>query len=467
MILARGGTILNMKTTFSARLNPVLVMLLSSCGSQGMNAHGIGSGGVGGVGGTNSLLIQGGGSGATTQPGPRGGAGGTGGTITSTVRGGSGGQSTVCAKIECNADFPCYYNGYDKPKCVVGDPNSAAIGEDVGCEEVCGTPCCSGSSCKTTTSPCPTGTVCAYPNANSTAECVSTSRACGGFLGNTCASTEYCEYFGEPCADGSSSCRTGLPGACLYVNSGATGVCHALPSESACSSFTQPICGCDGVTYKNDCARRAASAAYAHSGACSGGSVAGGTSGTSGTGAGGSTTTGTGRRNTGGTAAGGSGGSGTGGVVGSGGLGAGGALATGGSSGGDAGAVTTCSCAGGKTTLECFCRVFSCDRTLASFTVDAGTSSAFSTLEEYADCDLVVVTVMNSIAPWVYVFNRSTGQLVGEQYNTDAAEPCRFGGDSGAYYSLSGGLFPDATCVRSRCTMGSLPGLKSCPDAGS
>jgi len=66
------------------------------------------------------------------------------------------------------------------------------------------------------------------------AACTGTS--CGGFIGATCSSGEYCDYpaSGVSCgaADGS-------------------GACTARPA--GCSRVLDPVCGCDGVDYSNEC----------------------------------------------------------------------------------------------------------------------------------------------------------------------------------------------------------------------
>jgi hypothetical protein len=130
--------------------------------------------------------------------------------------------------------------------------------------------------------PCAADTVCVYPAGNSAAQCVSKVQACGGFLGNTCGTNAYCEFFGGQCNEG-ATCSF-ASNRCAYVNGGATGVCQPLPSDSACANSGKPVCGCDGVTYKNDCARRGASVAFDHSGECTGGTGGGGAGGSSGRG---------------------------------------------------------------------------------------------------------------------------------------------------------------------------------------
>jgi hypothetical protein len=47
---------------------------------------------------------------------------------------------------------------------------------------------------------------------------------------------------------------------------GATGTCVPLPKCDP--NFMEPVCGCNGVTFNNDCMRRAAGAALDHKGAC-------------------------------------------------------------------------------------------------------------------------------------------------------------------------------------------------------
>jgi|GEM_PF-5743904 len=148
----------------------------------------------------------------------------------------------------------------------------------------------------------------------------------------------------------------------------------------------------------------------------------------------------------------------------------GGTRSTGGAGGGssviDGGSTTGCSCAGGTTTFDCFCGVHSCARTLSSFTADAGAGGGYSTLEEYGNCNLVVVTVATGLAGGVYVFDRTTGRLVGERYESDVPDACPFDPDASSYRTLSAGQFPDATCVRSECLNGIFPAISACPDAG-
>ncbi|HEX4955147.1 MAG TPA: Kazal-type serine protease inhibitor domain-containing protein [Thermoanaerobaculia bacterium] len=58
------------------------------------------------------------------------------------------------------------------------------------------------------------------------------------------------------------------PGACF----GAAGSCEAKPE--ICPQIFDPVCGCDGKTYGNDCTRKSAGVRLAHKGEC--GAVCGG-----------------------------------------------------------------------------------------------------------------------------------------------------------------------------------------------
>jgi hypothetical protein len=85
---------------------------------------------------------------------------------------------------------------------------------------------------------------------------------CGGIAGLPCPTGQFCEY---------------PQGQCSSIADG-TGVCEVL--TQVCIQIHQPVCGCDGKTYGNDCIRRGAGVSKLHDGECSGtGKMCGGIAG--------------------------------------------------------------------------------------------------------------------------------------------------------------------------------------------
>ena len=73
---------------------------------------------------------------------------------------------------------------------------------------------------------------------------------CGGYAGIPCLTGEYCKY---------------VDGTCDLVDD--FGACRLIPAD--CPTTKVPVCGCNGITYKNECLAEQAEVSIDHDGACS------------------------------------------------------------------------------------------------------------------------------------------------------------------------------------------------------
>ncbi|MFQ5478946.1 MAG: Kazal-type serine protease inhibitor domain-containing protein [Candidatus Binatia bacterium] len=78
---------------------------------------------------------------------------------------------------------------------------------------------------------------------------VAAQQTCGGIVGALCGAGEFCEF---------------PPATCQWADQ--QGLCEPVPE--ACVMLFDPVCGCDGVVYGNDCVRRIAGVAKDHDGPC-------------------------------------------------------------------------------------------------------------------------------------------------------------------------------------------------------
>jgi hypothetical protein len=72
---------------------------------------------------------------------------------------------------------------------------------------------------------------------------------CGGLAGKGCGMGQFCDLIGGACQGAD------LPGTCVNVPQG-------------CDKNLAPVCGCNGMTYGNDCMRQMAQAQLNHTGPC-------------------------------------------------------------------------------------------------------------------------------------------------------------------------------------------------------
>jgi hypothetical protein len=132
-----------------------------------------------------------------------------------------------------------------------------------GCPEACLAPCRTACDCKVNphiqlNDDCPLrcatcGDHWTCQEGHCVEECgpqpIDQCRICGGFPGHPCAAGEVCD----------------LPaGTCSWAD--LFGICK--PAGDACPMFYDPVCGCDGETYSNDCVRLSAGAQLDYRGEC-------------------------------------------------------------------------------------------------------------------------------------------------------------------------------------------------------
>jgi len=168
-------------------------------------------------------------------------------------------EPNACTEDMCDGAGSCTHEAVVCPAVECGDMCAPETGS---CTRAAGTPCSDdGNEC--TTDACDGAGGCTHDaSADGTGcddgdpatpldECVGgecVGRPCGGIAGIECNPGRYCELPAEHCC-------------CDFQ-----GECYEPPT--ICPANVEPVCGCNDVTYGNDCVRRAAGVSKAHDGEC-------------------------------------------------------------------------------------------------------------------------------------------------------------------------------------------------------
>jgi hypothetical protein len=150
------------------------------------------------------------------------------------------------AGFQCNAGFFCSYAA--DAMCGAGDQMGTCLPVPEACPEYWGPVC----GCDGITYPNSCFANAAGVSVAATGECGATGQTCGGFPGTQCPKGEFCSYAPDAICGAAD----------------ATGTCAPIPG--ACDLLWAPVCGCDGITYSNECAANLAGVSAATQGECKG-----------------------------------------------------------------------------------------------------------------------------------------------------------------------------------------------------
>ncbi|HEY0463832.1 MAG TPA: Kazal-type serine protease inhibitor domain-containing protein [Polyangiaceae bacterium] len=180
-----------------------------------------------------------------------------------TGNGGSPGESLCGGQLglKCAATEYCAFDA--KAACGTGDQTGVCTPRPQICPDIYAPVCaCDGQTYSNECEAAGKGSSVLY-----TGVCQepSSGNVCGGLKPASCAKSEYCNFPIE------TKCGSGDQ----------TGLCTRIPD--ACDAVSDPVCGCDNLTYSSACAASEKGISVLHTGSCEGatpGSVCGGLKGT-------------------------------------------------------------------------------------------------------------------------------------------------------------------------------------------